>query len=64
MISNREAFDEFLLESFKDGRSVRELRLSDEEANYLKVKIPKAKFKTLQTEESTAAKKWYEVDTR
>ncbi|GIO26685.1 hypothetical protein [Ornithinibacillus bavariensis] len=63
MISNKEAFDEFLLESFKDGRSVRELRLSEEEADYIKVKLPKAKFKKLSGTDLHAIKKWYEVDT-
>ncbi|MEN2767121.1 hypothetical protein [Ornithinibacillus xuwenensis] len=60
---NKQAFDEFLLESFKDGRSIRELRLTDEEANYVKIKIPRAKFKRMQDCEHTS-KKWYEVDTR
>ncbi|MEN2466295.1 hypothetical protein [Ornithinibacillus sp. FSL M8-0202] len=64
MLSDKEAFDEFLLESFKDGRSVRELRLSEEEANYIRVKIPKAKFRKIAERCNTSAKEWYEVDTR
>jgi hypothetical protein len=64
MLSNKEAFDEFLLESFKDGRSKRELRLSVEEANYIKVKIPKAKFKKIHDNKNTSIKEWYEVDTQ
>ncbi|GGA83077.1 hypothetical protein [Ornithinibacillus halotolerans] len=63
MVSNKEAFDEFLLESFKDGRGVRELRLSKEEANYLKVKIPKAKFKKIAGPSDSTQKEWYEVNT-
>ncbi|MBC5635464.1 hypothetical protein H8S33_01375 [Ornithinibacillus sp. BX22] len=64
MLSDKEAFDEFLLESFKDGRSVRELRLSEEEANYIKVKIPKAKFRKIAECCNASVKEWYEVDTR
>ncbi|MFS0673335.1 hypothetical protein [Ornithinibacillus sp. 179-J 7C1 HS] len=64
MLSNKEAFDEFLLESFKDGRSIRELRLSQEEANYIKIKIPKVKFRKIQDCLNTSSKEWYEVDTR
>lgn len=63
MTLNQEEFDEFLLESFSDGRSVRELRLTDDEANYLKWKIPKAKFKKLRECEKATSKKWYEVTT-
>lgn len=64
MLSNQKAFDEFLLESFKDGRTIRELRLSEEEANYIKVKIPKAQFKKISERINQSSKEWYEVDTR
>jgi hypothetical protein len=64
MITHKDEFDEFLLESFKDGRSVRELRLSEEEANYLKIKVPKAKFKKIVDHLNQSSKDWYEVDTR
>ncbi|WP_010097806.1 hypothetical protein [Ornithinibacillus scapharcae] len=64
MLSNKKAFDEFLLESFKDGRTIRELRLSEEEANYIKVKIPKAQFKKISDRVNLSSKEWYEVDTR
>lgn len=64
MLSNQKAFDEFLLESFKDGRTIRELRLSEEEANYIKVKIPKAQFKKISERNNQSSKEWYEVDTR
>ncbi|MFD2043654.1 hypothetical protein ACFSTA_04605 [Ornithinibacillus salinisoli] len=64
MISNQKEFDEFLLESFKDGVRIRELRLTDDEANYLKWKIPKAEFKKLRDCEKTTSKNWYEVNTR
>ncbi|WP_096273054.1 hypothetical protein [Paucisalibacillus globulus] len=64
MISNKDEFDEFLLESFKDGRTIRELRLSEAEANYIKFKVPKAKFRKITDHLNTASKEWYEVDTR
>ncbi|MUK88661.1 hypothetical protein GMD78_09685 [Ornithinibacillus sp. L9] len=64
MISNQKEFDEFLLESFKDGIRVRELRLTEDEANYLKWKIPKATFKKIRDCEYASTKKWYEVNTR
>ncbi|SHG00995.1 hypothetical protein [Ornithinibacillus halophilus] len=64
MILNQKEFDEFLFESFKDGRSIRELRLTEDEANYLKWKIPKAKFKKLRECEKASTKNWYEVNTR
>jgi hypothetical protein len=61
---DKNEFDEFLLESFKDGRSVRELRLSEEEANYIKIKIPKVKIKKISEHTNQSSKEWYEVDTR
>lgn len=64
MISHKDEFDKFLLESFKDGRSVRELRLTQEEANYIKLKIPKAKFKKIPDNVNKSPKQWYVVDTR
>ena len=64
MLSNKDEFDEFLLESFKDGRSIRELRLSEAEANYIKVKVPKAEFKKIPDHLNRSSKEWYEVDTR
>lgn len=64
MLSNKQAFDEFLLESFKDGRTVRELRLSEAEANYIKVIIPKAQFRKISERIHASSKDWYVVDTR
>lgn len=64
MLTNKEQFEEFLLESFQDGRSVRELRLSDEEANYIKIKIPRAKFTELEDSDLRSVKRWYKVDTK
>jgi hypothetical protein len=61
---NKDEFEEFLLESFKDGRSIRELRLSEEEANFIKINVPKAKFKKIQVPLNQSSKEWYEVDTR
>ncbi|WP_026907889.1 hypothetical protein [Paucisalibacillus globulus] len=61
---NKDEFEEFLLESFKDGRSIRELRLSEEEANFIKINVPKARFKKIQVPLNQSSKEWYEVDTR
>lgn len=54
--------EDFLWDSFeKDGVRVRELRLSDEELDYIKKKWPKATFKKNMAEGNTDTKSWYEV---
>jgi hypothetical protein len=54
-------FEEFLLESFGDGVYFRELRLSNEEIEYLKNKYPRASLKKCQTTECPDGKFWCEV---
>lgn len=55
-------FDEFLLESFKDGACIRELRLTNEELKYVQLKFPKSKVtKIPETTDRTPKKIWYEV---
>lgn len=54
--------DEFLLDSFRDGACVRELRLTNEELKYVRLKFPKSKVKKIpETADRTPSKKWYEV---
>ena len=61
MKRNANTFEEFLLESFGDGISCRELRLSAEELAYVKVKYPRAMIKSLLSDISEDGKSWYEV---
>jgi hypothetical protein len=58
---NAGTFEEFLNESFRDGISCRELRLSAEELAYVKVKYPLATIKGLPSDVSADGKSWYEV---
>ncbi|WP_430789905.1 hypothetical protein VBD025_05080 [Virgibacillus flavescens] len=55
-------FDEFLADSFKDGTCVRELRLTNAELTYVRLKFPKSRVKKLpKTNTNTLKKEWYEV---
>ena len=60
--NNAEKFAEFLSESFRDGVSFRELRLSIDEVDYLKRRYPKASVKKSPTREYSEDKSWYEVN--
>jgi len=63
MVSNNaEKFAEFLSESFRDGVSFRELRLSIEEVDYLKKRYPKASVKKSPIRQYAEEKSWYEVN--
>ena len=54
--------DEFLLDSFKDGACVRELRLTNAELKYVRLKFPKSQVtKIPEIADRTPKKKWYEV---
>jgi hypothetical protein len=55
-------FEEFLSESFEDDIYVRELRLSDEEVEYVKEKYPRARLKKCQTDQNSDGKAWYEIN--
>jgi hypothetical protein len=56
-----DTFEDFLIESFRDGVSRRELRLSAEELAYVKVKYPLATIEDLSSDVSKDGKSWYEV---
>jgi hypothetical protein len=58
---NANTFEEFLNESFRDGISCRELRLSAEELAYVKVKYPLATIIESPSDVSPDGKSWYEV---
>jgi len=57
-----EKFETFLAESFSDGVSFRELRLSDEEVDYLLRRYPNASVLKSTALESEDNKAWYEVN--
>ncbi|MFE8698485.1 hypothetical protein ACFYKT_19495 [Cytobacillus sp. FJAT-53684] len=56
-----EKFEEFLSESFGDGVHIRELRLSNEETEYIKKIYPKAIFNKSFQKKTTDGKSWYKV---
>ncbi|USK55428.1 hypothetical protein LIS82_02420 [Cytobacillus solani] len=56
-----ERFEEFLSESFGDGVHIRELRLSNEETEYIKKTYPKAIFNKSFQKETLDEKNWYKV---
>ncbi|WP_342433694.1 hypothetical protein [Neobacillus sp. FSL H8-0543] len=56
-----DTFEEFLLESFRDGISCRELRLSADELAYVKVKYPRAMIKNLLSDVCADGKSWFEI---
>ncbi|HHV17079.1 MAG TPA: hypothetical protein GXX58_11030 [Gelria sp.] len=57
----REQFEVFLAESFTDGVMLKELRLSNEERDYLQNRYPKANLKRILSPEYADGKAWYEV---
>lgn len=56
-----EEFEFFLWECFKEGAHLKELRLSDEEAEYLKDKYPSAVLSKMSDCECSDGKVWYKV---
>ncbi|OIK09673.1 hypothetical protein BIV60_23270 [Bacillus sp. MUM 116] len=61
-LTDLERFETFLAESFSDGVSYRELRLSVEEVNYLLQRYPNASILKSAALESQDDKAWYEVN--
>lgn len=61
MTPKEETFEEFLKNSFANDVYFRELRLSQEEADYVLKKYPKASLKKCSAE-SSDGKCWYEVN--
>lgn len=55
-------FQEFLLDSFKEGIFSRELRLSNEELAYAKRMFPKAVFNKCFSTQENNGKSWYLVE--
>lgn len=49
-------------DSFSNGISLRELRLSSEELTYVKQKFPGAAINRISTDEDLDEKAWYEVN--
>jgi hypothetical protein len=62
VLKETKKFEEFLTESFEDDIYVRELRLSDEEVEYVREKYPRARLKKCQTPDSLDGKCWYEIN--
>ncbi|MBU8879940.1 hypothetical protein BGM26_13225 [Bacillus sp. FJAT-29790] len=60
-LNEEEKFKEFLAESFGDGVTIRELRLSNDETEYIKRIYPKAKLNKSLTRETLDGKVWYKV---
>jgi hypothetical protein len=54
-------FEQFLLESFENDITIRELRLSEEELSYLKKFFPRAIVRIMPYEVCEDGKRWYEV---
>ena len=59
MAQNLEYFDEFLWESFCNGRAQRELRLSAEELRYLQARYPLRAWEPIGAEKD--GKCWYVI---
>ncbi len=59
--SEAEKFNEFLEECFGEGVTIRELRLSNEETEYIRKIYPKASFNKNQSTEAPDGKAWYKV---
>jgi len=57
----RKQFEGFLAESFAGGVMLRELRLSNEEREYLQNRYPKSSLKRILSPEYADGKAWYEV---
>ena len=60
-VNEVEKFREFLRESFGDGVNIRELRLSDEEKEYIKRIYPKASLNKSIPTGAPDGKRWYKV---
>lgn len=60
-VNEIEKFESFLSESFTEGVRVRELRLSNEEMEYIKKKHPEASLKNIITREYSDGKVWCEM---
>lgn len=59
---NWEYLESFFMDSFIDGQGSRELRLSQEELHYLKLRYPSAEFRVLDEYGiSNLNKQWYLV---
>ncbi|MDD2372806.1 MAG: hypothetical protein PHF03_04400 [Syntrophomonadaceae bacterium] len=56
-----EQFEFFLAKSFGDGVMHSELRLSNEEREYLQDRYPKASLKRILSTEYADGKAWYEI---
>lgn len=56
-----EKFNKFLSESFEEGLSCRELRLSEEEMEYIKKIYPRVSFKKIASKEHSDRRVWFEV---
>jgi len=62
MTSNEvERFEDFLWESFSEGVGIKELRISDEEKEYIKVKYPGISIRLIPGNEYLDKKTWFEV---
>ncbi len=60
-IHDIEKFKKFLEESFGDGINIRELRLSNDETEYIKKIYPKSRIIKSHTSETPEGKRWYRV---
>ncbi|SHE94806.1 hypothetical protein [Caloramator proteoclasticus] len=54
-------FEEFFTNSFRDGKVVRELRLSSEEVEYIRKSYPNVQISKLSGYEKNKDKNWYTV---
>ncbi|WAM34193.1 hypothetical protein [Caldicellulosiruptor morganii] len=54
-------FEEFFTNSFRDGKVVRELRLSSDEVEYIKKRYPNVTVSKLSGFENNKDKNWYTV---
>ncbi|HEX7056832.1 MAG TPA: hypothetical protein VF260_06510 [Bacilli bacterium] len=55
------AFAKFLADSFQDGTSIRELRLSEEEKQFILKTYPRSRVRPFSTDEYADGKTWYQV---
>lgn len=60
--SEIEKFERFLEDSFREGMYSRELRLSNEELEYIKKKYPRAILKRCETRAISEEKAWWEIN--
>jgi hypothetical protein len=56
-----EKFEYFLADSFREGNTLRELRLSDQEIDHLKKTYPRALLNQITVQDSSDDRVWYEV---